>query len=97
MFDKKKSNKGEKIFFRNVRWIGVEKFGTTKYRYFLDETEEWKEVNIIKHKQTRTAGQHENICVPIATKKFDNIQEQLPFIPENLRGFLLSLNQSENE
>ncbi|CAH1109431.1 unnamed protein product [Psylliodes chrysocephalus] len=53
-----------------------------------------KENNI---KDQHNIGQHENICVPIATKKFDNIQEQLPFIPENLRGFLLSLNQSENE
>ena len=103
LFDRKKSNKGEKIFFRNVRWTRVDKFGTTKYRYSLDQNEDWKEVDIIKHKPTRTTDNHENLLIPlnksrpIATKKFDNIQEQLPFIPENLRGFYMSLNRSESD
>ncbi|CAG9773429.1 unnamed protein product [Ceutorhynchus assimilis] len=103
LLDRKKSSNGEKIIFRNVRWIRVDKFGTTKYRYSLDENEEWKEVEIIKRKPTRTTGQHENVLVPvnksrpITAKKFDNIQEQLPFIPENLRGYYMSLNRSESD
>ena len=65
LFDRKKSNKGEKIFFRNVRWIKVDKFGTTKYRYSLDQNEDWKE-DIIKHKPTRTTDIHENLLIPLA-------------------------------
>ncbi|KAF2886367.1 hypothetical protein ILUMI_19806 [Ignelater luminosus] len=101
--DKKKSTKGEKTTLRNVRWIRVDKFGKTKYRYLLDEKEEWKEVDIIKHKTTRNNKHNETILInltksrPIAAKKFDNIQEQLPYIPENLRGFYTTLTRAEND
>lgn len=105
LIDRKKSNKGDKITLRNVRWIRVDEFGKTKYRYSLDEKEEWKEVDILKYKTTRnnTSKHNETILTtltkarPIAAKKFDNIQEQLPYIPKNLRGFYTTLTRTEND
>ncbi|KAF2889716.1 hypothetical protein ILUMI_16456 [Ignelater luminosus] len=79
LVDRKKSAKGEKITLRNVRWIRVVEFGKTKYRYSLDEKEEWKEVDIMKHKTTRNNKHNETILInltksrPITTKKFDSI------------------------
>ena len=60
-------------------------------------------MDIIKHKPIRTTDNHKNLLIPlnksksIATKKINNIQEQLPFIPKNLRGFYMSLNWSESD
>lgn len=106
LINRKKSDSGEKILFRNVRWIRVDEFGKTKYRYSLDETEEWKEVTIRKNKTTRTDNQQHvesPYVIPIdksraiGAKKFNNIQEQLKFIPENFRGFYNNLRKGEDD
>lgn len=103
LIDRKKSEKNEKFTFREVRWIQIEEFGITKYRYSFDEQEEWTIVDIRKNRMMERTQGNRNLVLEtvdksraIAAKKYDNIQEQLPFIPENLRGFYNNLRRAED-
>lgn len=103
LIDRKKNDKNEKVQFREVRWLQVEEFGITKYKYSFDEAEDWNIVDIRKNrKMNRSQPETDNLLVninkskTIAAKKYDNIQEQIPFIPENLRGFYYNLKRGEN-
>ncbi|CAH1984166.1 unnamed protein product [Acanthoscelides obtectus] len=40
LVDRKKTTTNEKFSFRDVRWIQIEEFGITKYRYSFDEPED---------------------------------------------------------
>ncbi|CAH2012972.1 unnamed protein product [Acanthoscelides obtectus] len=100
--DRKKTTTNEKFSFRDVRWIQIEEFGITKYRYSFDETENWTIVDIRKQRNLDRRGQNEPLLVnvdrirPIGANKFDNIQEQIPFIPENFRGFYENLRRGDD-
>lgn len=103
LIDRKKSEDNQKVVFREARWIQVEDFGITKYRYSFDEAEDWTIVDIRKNRQmNRTRVENDNLLVnidkskAIAAKKYDNIQEQIPFIPDNFRGFYYNLKRGEN-
>lgn len=101
LIDRKKNEKNEKVLFRDIRWIQIEEFGKTKYRYSFDEAEEWNTVDIKKSRKIDRNQENDSILVTIdksraiAAKKFDNIQEQIPFIPENFRRFYHNLKREE--
>jgi hypothetical protein len=86
-----------------VRWIRVKKFGWYHYKHSLTNEEPWKHVCLLRAedegKSEPTPPPIEFLpthAVPIKKAKLDDIEKQLRFIPEELRGFYLNLQASES-
>jgi len=90
---------GQKIAFRdNVRWLRVENFGEYQYKDSLDESAPWKTVKLIvcgsapDTEESAVMSLHkQQSCLPINKNKWNDIQKQLPYIPESHRGYYRNL------
>jgi len=93
----------EKIELRDkVRWLRISEFGRYQYKHSLNEEEQWKEVDILRHD-----GVREDISptvellppkrVPIKPAKLNDIKKLLKFVPEIYHGLYLGLTTSGND
>ena len=81
---------GSRVYFRDIKWIRVEQFGSYKYRMSHDDQEPWKAVNILKANAPTQCDDAE-ICPRHQVKsgmkaaKVCDIKKQLKFIPAPYR------------
>ena len=95
---------GQKIAFRdNVRWLRVEKFGEYQYKDSLDESAPWKTVRLVvcgsapDTEESAVMSLHkQQSCLPIKKNKWNDIQKQLPYIPESHRGYYRNLKPHDD-
>ncbi|CAH1966674.1 unnamed protein product [Acanthoscelides obtectus] len=94
LVDRKKTTTNEKFSFRDVRWIQIEEFGITKYRYSFDETENWTIVDIRKQRNLDRREQNEPSLVnvdrsrPIGEKSLTIFRNRLLSYQKILEDFM---------
>ena len=90
---------GSRVYFRDIKWIRVEQFGSYKYRMSHDDQEPWKAVNILKANAPTQCDDAE-ICPRHQVKsgmkaaKVCDIKKQLKFIPAPYRSYYESVISS---
>jgi len=84
---------GRKVYFRDIRWICVDSFGTYKFKLSHRDEEPWETVNILKGSATPLDVSDVQIPLRLSRKstvnpaKVQDIKKQLPFIPSIHRHY----------
>ncbi len=90
----------EKVSFRTIKWLKVNKFGEYDYRLSFSENEAWKTVDISGSgviDADKLDYYPDTYKRPIAEAKLSDLKKQLQYIPDAFKGFYENLKGTEND
>ena len=102
LINRTKNDKGEKIRFREIRQIKIMKSKPGSYEYRYSMLGDWNTVTVLSMRRSR--GNPQDTILPqlkpdvqraINTKKIEDIQKLLPFVPQMYHDFYKSLRGTD--
>lgn len=109
---KMKTTENDKVLFRQIRWIKINRVGYFQFRYSFDNSEPWKVVDIrgrrfsvdsLSQINLYSANLRKTAKRSIDENKFADLKKQLPYIPRIYKSFYENLvtgktdNDSDDE